>query len=111
MGILIIQPVQREGARTLTVLSGVSGSGKTLTGLLYGYGMTNCDASKLGFLDTENGRGKLYADELPAPYLYGELKPPFSPDRYIKAIEEFSAAGVEVLVIDSGTHEWEGIGG
>lgn len=29
----------------------------------------------------------------------------------MQAIEEFAAAGVEVLVIDSGSHEYEGIGG
>lgn len=36
---------------------------------------------------------------------------PFSPARYRQAIEEFQAAGVKVLVIDSGSHEWEGEGG
>lgn len=111
MSIIQIQKVQREGARGLFILSGVSGSGKTLTALLFGYGLANQDANKLGFLDTENGRGKLYAEELPDPFLYGELKPPFSPDRYIQAINEFAKAGVEVLVIDSGSHEFEGIGG
>lgn len=111
MSIIQIQKVQREGARTLTILSGVSGSGKTLTALLLAYGMANEVAEKVGFLDTENGRGKLYADELPQPFLYGELKPPFSPDRYIQAINEFAKVGVEVLVIDSGSHEFEGIGG
>lgn len=111
MSIINIQKVQREGARTLTILSGVSGSGKTLTALLLAYGMANEVAEKVGFLDTENGRGKLYADELPEPFLYGELKPPFSPDRYIQAINEFAKAGIEVLVIDSGSHEFEGIGG
>lgn len=111
MSIINIQKVQREGARGLFILSGVSGSGKTLTALLFGYGLANQKADKLGFLDTENGRGKLYADELPDPFLYGELKPPFSPDRYVQAIKEFADAGVEVLVIDSGSHEFEGIGG
>lgn len=111
MSIINIQKVQREGARTLFILSGVSGSGKTLTALLMGYGLANQNADKLGFLDTENGRGKLYAEELPEPFLYAELKPPFSPDRYVQAINEFAKAGVEVLVIDSGTHEFEGIGG
>lgn len=111
MGIINIQKLQREGARTLMILSGPSGSGKTLTALLMGLGMANEVPEKLGILDTENGRGKLYADDLPDGVLYAELKPPFSPDRYVQAINEYAKAGVEVLVIDSGTHEWEGLGG
>lgn len=111
MSIIQIQKVQREGARILVMLAGVSGCGKTYTAIQLAYGMANGDANKVGFLDTENGRGKFYADTVPQPFLYGELKPPFSPARYIQAIEEFSKAGVEVLIIDSGSHEFEGIGG
>lgn len=43
--------------------------------------------------------------------MYANLNPPFSPDRYGKAIKEFQETGVKVLVIDSVSHEWEGIGG
>jgi AAA domain len=111
VAIINIQKLVREGARTLTILSGPSGSGKTLTALLMGLGMANEVPGKLGILDTENGRGKLYADDLPEGVLYAELKPPFSPDRYVQAINEYAKAGVEVLVIDSGSHEWEGLGG
>ena len=113
MSILQIRKAQREGARLLIMLSGVSGGGKTYTALQLGFGLVNGDASKLGVLDTENRRGSLYADCLPggAPFLIGDLTPPFSPTRYIQAIEEFEKAGVEVLIIDSGSHEWEGIGG
>jgi hypothetical protein len=113
MSILQIRKAQREGARLLIMLSGVSGGGKTFTALQLGYGLANGDASKLGVLDTENRRGSLYADCLPggAQFLIGDLTPPFSPTRYIQAIEEFEKAGVEVLIIDSGSHEWEGIGG
>jgi hypothetical protein len=44
-------------------------------------------------------------------FLIGDLYAPFSPQRYRDAIMEFQAAGVEVLVIDSGSHSWEGAGG
>jgi len=111
MGILNIQESRREGARLLVFLSAVSGGGKTYTALQLAYGMAKGNGKKVGFLDTESGRGRLYADELPSPFLYAEMQPPFSPARYIQAINEFAAAGVEVLVIDSGSHEYEGIGG
>lgn len=111
MSILNIHEARREGARLLIFLAGVSGGGKTKTALEIAYGMAGGIGKKVGFLDTESGRGKLYADEYPKPYLYAELPPPFSPDRYVQAIEEFSKAGVEVLVIDSGSHEFEGLGG
>jgi AAA domain len=111
MGILNITEARREGARLLVFLAGVSGGGKTYTALQLAYGLAKGVGKKVGFLDTESGRGRLYADEMPAPFLYAELQPPFSPARYIQSIEEFAAAGVEVLVIDSGSHEFEGIGG
>jgi hypothetical protein len=68
-------------------------------------------ASEIGFLDTENGRGSLYADILDGQFLIADLYAPFAPNRYAQAIKEFQNAGVKVLVIDSVSHEWEGIGG
>jgi hypothetical protein len=111
MSILNITEARREGARLLVFLAGVSGGGKTYTALQLAYGMAKGNGKKVGFLDTESGRGRLYADEMPSPFLYAELQPPYSPQRYVQAISEFAAAGVEVLVIDSGSHEYEGIGG
>ena len=111
MSILQIREAKREGARLVIGIAGVSGSGKTYTALQLAYGLANGNAKKVGFLDTENRRGSLYAESLPEPFLIGDLYAPFSPQRYIDAILEFQAAGVEVLVIDSVTHEYEGAGG
>lgn len=111
MSVIQIKKVQREGARLIIGIAGVSGSGKTRTAIELAYGLAGGNAEKIGFLDTENRRGSLYADVLPAPFLIGDLYAPFSPQRYIDAIHEFQRAGVEVLIIDSVTHEWEGTGG
>lgn len=111
MSVLQIKPAKREGARLVIGIAGVSGSGKTYTALQLAYGLAGNNAAKVGFLDTENRRGSLYANSLPEPFLIGDLYAPFSPQRYIDAVLEFQAAGVEVLVIDSVTHEWEGVGG
>lgn len=125
MSVINIRKAKRAGARLVIGLTGPSGSGKTKTALLLAYGLAGGDGAKVGFLDTENRRGSLYADDelysmvqgqlgmpKPAePFLIGDLDAPFSPARYIDAILAFQNAGVDVLVIDSGSHEWEGIGG
>lgn len=117
MGILNITEAVREGARLVIGLSGPSGGGKTRTALELAWGLAKGDASKVGLLDAENRRGRLYADCLVSrggevhSFKHADLYAPFSPARYSQAIREFQEAGVEVLVIDSGSHEWEGEGG
>jgi hypothetical protein len=110
MSVIQIRKAQREGARLVVMIAGVSGSGKTFTALELAHGLAGGDPEKVGFLDTENKRGSLYADKFPG-FLIGDLYAPFSPQRYIDAVLEFQKAGVEVLVVDSFSHEWEGIGG
>jgi hypothetical protein len=117
MGTLSIQLAERAGARIVVCLAGISGSGKTFTGLQLAYGLANRNAKKVGLLCTENRRGRLYSDILKdgagntQQFYVGDLEAPFSPKRYVESILEFQRAGVEVLVIDSVSHEWEGIGG
>ncbi len=120
MSVLNIRKARRSGARLLIMLSGTSGDGKTRTALELAYGLTNRQPSKIGMIDAENRRGSLYADVFAnpdradrsdEPFLIGDLFAPFSPDRYVEAIHQFQAAGVQVLIIDSASHEWEGIGG
>lgn len=117
MSVINIRTAERAGARTVIGLAGISGSGKTRTALEIAFGLANFDASKVGLLDAENKRGSLYADCLKDAsgavqrFMVGDLEPPFSPKRYKEAILAFQRAGVEVLVIDSMSHEWEGTGG
>lgn len=108
-----IRKAQRQGARLLIQLSGVSGSGKTYTALQLAYGLAGNNADKVVMIDTENRRGSLYADSLPGQDRFRiiDFYAPFSPARYIQAIEAACNAGAEVVVIDSVTHEWESEGG
>jgi len=108
-----IKTAERQGARLLIQLSGVSGSGKTYSALQLAYGLAGGDASKVVGIDTENRRMSLNADILPggAKFRTIDFFAPFSPERYIQAIEAACKAGAEVIVIDSVTHEWEGPGG
>jgi AAA domain len=108
-----IEDAAREGAKIVVGVAGPSGSGKTYSAILLGYGLAGKNGSKLGLLDTENRRGRLYADILPngEKFKIADFLPPFSPARYIDGIRAFEEAGCEVLVIDSLSHSWEGIGG
>lgn len=119
MAVINIRKAKREGARLVIGISGISGSGKTRSAIELAYGMANYRADKIGFLDTENKRGSLYAEVLREhpthptneEFYIGDLEPPFTPQRYAEAILEFQKAGVEILVIDSVSHEYEGTGG
>ena len=114
---MTIKEAKRKAIPLIISLAGTSGSGKTYSALLLAAGLAGKDG-KVGFLDTETGRGSMYADDqdiigaLPEnKYYIDELNAPFSPTRYMEKINEFIKFGVNVLVIDSATHEWEGAGG
>jgi len=110
MGILNIAPAERAGAHLLIQLYGPPRSGKTYTALRIARGMVGAKG-KIGMLDTESGRARLYSDKVPGGFVLGELTPPYTPRRYLEAIEEFLAYGVDILVVDSFSHCWEGPGG
>lgn len=89
-------------------LSGPSGSGKTFSSLLIASGVASA-WDKVALIDTENGSGDLYSHL--GDYNIIRMEAPFTPERYIEAIKACEAAGMEVIVIDSVTHEWDGKGG
>ncbi len=105
-----IKPATRQGVKPLIGIFGASGTGKTMTALLLARGLVG-DKGKIVMLDTESGRGSLYADVIPGSYETIEFREPFTPARYIEAIQAAESNGANVLVIDSASHEWEGIGG
>ena len=104
------KPATRQDSKVLIGLYGESGCGKTYSALVLGRGIAG-ENGKVAMIDTESGRGALYADVIPGGYLHSELNEPFSPQRYIDAITAAEKAGFDVLIIDSMSHEWEGIGG
>src|SRR5438874_1767245 len=110
MGILNIAPAERAGAHLLIQLYGPPRSGKTYTALRIARGMVG-PKGQIGVLDTESCRARLYSDKVPGGFVVGELTPPYTPRRYLEAIEEFLAYGVDILVVDSFSHCWEGPGG
>lgn len=103
-----IRPAERTQAKIKLALQGPSGSGKTYSALLLAYGLVN-DWSKVAVIDTENHSADLYAHL--GGYNVLSLSKPFNPERYIDAIDLCEKSGIEVIIIDSISHEWDGSGG
>ncbi len=105
-----IQPATRQGVKPLIALYSESGCGKTFSALVMARGLAG--KGSIVMADSESGRGSLYAD-IPeiGGYQTFDLAAPFSPARYVEAIDAIEGAGASVGIIDSGSHEWEGIGG
>ncbi|WP_246139153.1 AAA family ATPase [Gelidibacter salicanalis] len=103
-----LQQAQRQQVKLRIGLSGPSGFGKTYSALLLAKGITN-DYTKIAVIDTENGSASLYSHL--GRYNTITLQAPFSPEKYIAAIEICEKAKMEVIIIDSITHEWTGAGG
>lgn len=89
-------------------LSAPSGAGKTYGALLMAKGLVG-DWEKIAVIDTENGSASLYSHL--GPFNVIDLDPPFTPERYIEAIDACLNAGIECIILDSSTHEWSGPGG
>lgn len=103
-----LQKAERKRAKIKMALQGPSGSGKTYSSLLLAYGLCK-NFEKVAIIDSENGSANLYAHL--GKYNVLNIRPPFSPEKYIEAISTCERAGMEVIIIDSISAEWEGSGG
>src|SRR5271157_2791359 len=98
-------------AKPLIGLYAESGCGKTKSALLLAKGFAD-DMSKVGMIETESGRGEAYASEPDVGgYQVLSLRKEFSPKLYGEAIALAETMKLQVLIIDSASHEWEGVGG
>lgn len=98
----------RQQAKIKLGIQGCSGSGKTMGALLIAYGLAG-DWNRIAVIDTESFSASLYAD-LGGFSVVG-ISAPFSPEKYVDAIHLCERQGIEVIILDSISHEWEGIGG
>lgn len=105
---LQLKKAERKKAKIRLGLSGASGFGKTYSALLIAKGLVG-SWDKIALIDTENGSGELYSDL--GEYNVITLEAPYSPERYIEAIKMCENAGMECIIVDSITHEWDGDGG
>jgi hypothetical protein len=110
MSEFIIKPATRQAVKPLIGLYSESGCGKTYSALLLARGIVG-PTGKIVMADSESGRGDLYCDVLPGSYNTLTMANPFSPARHIGMIEAVEQSGAGIGILDSGSHEWEGLGG
>ena len=99
-----LQKATRKKASIKMLLQGPSGSGKTYSSLLIAYGLCN-DWTKIAVIDSENLSSELYSHL--GSYNVLQLSAPYTPEKYTQAIEACGQAGMQVIIIDSISHEWE----
>ena len=94
----------RKQAKIKIGLQGSSGSGKSYSSLLLAFGLVS-DWSKIVVIDSENNSADLYAHL--GEYNVIPISAPFTPEKYVEAISLAIQHGMEAIVIDSISHEWE----
>lgn len=99
-----LHQAQRQNVKIKMGLQSPSGGGKSYSALLLAYGITN-DWSKIAIIDTENHSSELYSHL--GAYNVLNIEAPFSPERYEQAINICLNAQMEVIIIDSISHEWD----
>lgn len=121
----VIKKARRAQVFVKIGMMGISGSGKTLSALLMGYGLVHAAHPELSeaqvwekilVIDTENSSASLYAGLTVGSTKVGEfltidIEAPFTVEKYIDAINAAEQNGVEFLIIDSMSHAWQSEGG
>lgn len=97
----------RDDTSLLIAIAGASGSGKTFSALKMATGLAQ--GEPIYAIDSEAKRMLHYADLFKFKHM--DMKPPFTPEAYIAAIQKAESAGAKVIIIDSTSDEYEGVGG
>ena len=120
-----LKKAKRKQTPLKLAITGVSGGGKTMGGLLIAQGLLSEKypslskediCNKIAVIDTENCSAELYSELKKGDIEIGEffhidLSPPYTPQRLITAIDACEKDGIEFLIIDSLSSWWAGTGG
>jgi len=99
---------ERQAMKARIVLVGPSGAGKTKSALLLAFGLVGHNG-KVGLLDTSNGLAKIQS-ELGNFFILG-MHAPFTTGKYVSVVDLAEEEGFDVLIIDSMSPAWAGVGG
>lgn len=120
-----LQTAKRSAAKLKIAIGGASGSGKTLSSLILGYGLLKTEHpdwsddaiwGKIAVIDTESHSSSLYVGKQVGAVTVGgfqvlDFPPPYEPKLACDAIDICVNAGMEMVIIDSLSHFWIGEGG
>lgn len=104
-----VRDARRSASKARVLITSPSGGGKTYGALLLAKGLSS---QRIVVIDTEHSSADKYdgADGMPA-FRVIEFSQPYTPERYIEAIDAAESDGADVIIIDSTSHEWDGPGG
>jgi hypothetical protein len=102
-----LEDAVRTTIKPLIVFFAESGCGKTMSALLLARGFVG-PKGLVAMADSESGRGSLYADVIPGGYKVLTLEPPFTPARYLMAMDAIEKSA-SIGILDSGSHEWDAV--
>lgn len=106
----------REQVPLLIGLMGPSGGGKTFSALRLARGIQSVAGGEIFMIDTEARRGLHYADAFKKAdgspgYHHVPFEAPHGSLDYLAALQYCAAKGAGVIIVDSMSHEHEGVGG
>lgn len=104
---LTFTPATRRKTKARIALAGPSGSGKTYTALTTAYAL----GSNVAVVDTERGSASKYVGEKPAWQFQALDLVTYEPQTLVAALEAAKAAAFDVVIVDSLSHFWMGVGG
>lgn len=90
-------------------IAGSTGTGKTFSAMRVGEGMRRVFGGDLHVIDTEAGRALKYQKYF--KFRHVPFNAPHGPLDYLAAVKHCASKGASVVIIDSMSHEHEGVGG
>ncbi|MFD5384338.1 ATP-binding protein [Streptomyces sp. NPDC127074] len=107
-GGFVFRPATKDKAKARVAVQGVSGSGKTWTGLSIAHGLA--EGQRFAVIDTERGAASLYVGINGIQFDVLQMHR-YDPRDLVKALAAAAQAGYPVVKIDSLSHFWKGTDG
>lgn len=107
-GPFTFRPATKDKAKARVAIQGVSGSGKTWTGLSIAQGLS--EGERFAVIDTERGAASLYVGVQGVQFDVLQMHR-YDPRDLVKALAAAAQAGYGTVFIDSLSHFWKGTDG
>jgi hypothetical protein len=102
------RPASKAGRKARLSIQGMSGSGKTWTGLSIAHGLSR--GEKFAVIDTEKGAASLYAGHRGIQFDSCPMDR-YDPRDLIRVLDSAAQAGYPTVFVDSLSHFWKGTDG